>query len=138
MKNGLGHAGKLLITLSILASSSCGMKERLFGGGQNAAAPGARAPSGPRCPNGSEPKILKGDCPGAWSLAKVDGKNSCQFKWGPAIECPAGTKALGVSAVCYGTTGKTPDHPVESGADCEKQFGQYPQSPAYVLTCCES
>lgn len=99
----------------------------------------AAAPATPKCPDGSQPQVIAGDCSGEWSVGR-QGKNLvCEFKWGPTIKCPAGTKAMGLESVCYGTTARplTEKQTANSAAKCEELFGKYPQSPKYEITCCK-
>ena len=97
----------------------------------------AKPDPGPKCPSGKAPQILSGKCTGSWRVTSKDGKSLCTFDWGPMVQCPQGTTALGYAAVCYGATEKTIEGKAQASTkDCADQFGALPLEPAYTLSCC--
>lgn len=92
--------------------------------------------SGPKCPDGSLPTVLTGNCSGKWRAVLKDGRMTCTFDWGPEVRCPKDTKPIGYEAVCYGATEK-PSLESKSAEDCQREFGSVPASPAYTLSCCK-
>lgn len=96
---------------------------------------------GARCPNGEPAGYLRGTCGGRWSYVPVVGAvktPQCSYEWGPAVSCPAGTKAVGYEAVCYGVTSKevTDRNAVTSAEQCAQAFGAAPSNAQYELVCC--
>ena len=96
----------------------------------------APAASTSRCDNGQPPKIISGECSGAWSMKKIDGALTCEFEWKPTVSCPADMKALGLQSACYGVTSRPAAGNIKSIEDCMSAHGKFPISPAYKLECC--
>ncbi len=88
------------------------------------------------CPNGQAAKSISGECSGGWRVTKNTSGTTCEFEWGPKVSCPDGTKALGISDVCYGVTGMKADSSVTTPEQCVTAFGKHPISPKYSLECC--
>ena len=93
------------------------------------------------CAGGKKMLVLKGPCPGGWKLnpENADKPSNCQYDWGPAIQCPAGTKAMGSPAACYGSLSMDippGDKSVKTVADCTARFGVAPKYFDYDMQCC--
>ncbi len=97
-------------------------------------------PSAPKalgCESGAAPNVISGNCQGKWSLVNGASGQVCEYVWGPAVQCPAGTKALGNDTVCYGVTGRPVEgEKLKSAEGCAQKFGAQPISPKYTLSCC--
>lgn len=95
------------------------------------------AAKAPGCENGTAPNVIAGNCQGKWNLVNGPTGQVCEYVWGPAVKCPAGSKALGNDTVCYGVTGKAVEgEKLKSFEGCIQKFGVQPISPKYTLSCC--
>jgi hypothetical protein len=99
------------------------------------AAPQAAANTA-KCDNGQPAKVISGECSGVWSVKKADSGFNCEFEWKPTVRCPAGMKALGLQAACYGVTIRPADGNTKTAENCVAAHGKHPISPSYKLECC--
>lgn len=129
-----------LAVFSLLVLVSCTKKDdagKAAASGSDKPAAAVAAAAGTGCPGGAKLEIVKGKCQGAYRVGKdTNGGTTCEFDWGPAIRCPAGMKAMGSEAACYGTTVRPADKSIQSAKDCSGKFGEVPQSADYELHCC--
>jgi hypothetical protein len=102
----------------------------------SASAPQGADASTSKCENGQAPKIISGDCSGAWSMSKTEGAANCDFEWKPTVTCPQGMKPLGLASACYGVTSRPAQSNIKTSADCSVAYGKFPISPVYKLECC--
>jgi hypothetical protein len=98
--------------------------------GPQAAAPVAK------CDDGQPVKVISGECSGMWSVKKAESGYNCEFEWKPTVRCPAGMKALGLQAACYGVTIRPADANTKTAEQCIAAHGKHPISPSYKLECC--